>query len=80
MIINCYTVLTSNRVDIMNWKDKSKEIRKGLGLSQRAFAKHIGFADNIGGQILVSNIETGASPVSVKTEIILRYIEKYGIL
>jgi len=64
----------------MNWKDKAKEIRKGLGLSQRDFAKHIGFADNIGGQILVSNIETGASPVSVKTEIILRYIEKYGIL
>lgn len=52
-------------------------IRRKLKLTQQAFGHALGFVDPQG---QVSRIEIGKVAVSNQVEIIVRYMEKYGVL
>ena len=54
---------------------ESKQIRKRLDLNQQEFGIRLGFSEG-GAKVRISEIETGKTPISKKTLMILKMLEK----
>jgi transcriptional regulator with XRE-family HTH domain len=58
---------------------KIRDIRLNLNLTQSDFGKLLGYAPE-SANIRVSELENGKVRITHTIEILLRYIEKYGVL